>query len=248
MWRACRTAALCGSAMRFRALVGSRYRQLPERNPMQPSPSPAPSHKSPNPAPAVAEAPLPPAHVEYGEFGIRALAQVVDTLVGIALGLVGGILAAIVLAVMQAMGSVEPGWETRIQAESGLSAYGFSLLATALYHAISEGLGGASVGKLLCGLRVLSEDRSPARFGGTLIRSIAFLVDGLFFGLVAHSAMKGSPMNQRLGDQWGHTIVVRVRTVPASSRRGGGLVALGILAGLAVGSLILAVSTARLGL
>jgi len=40
------------------------------------------------------------------------------------------------------------------------------------------------------------------------VRSVAFYLDSLFFGLIAASSMQSSELKQRLGDKWAHTIVV----------------------------------------
>ena len=53
-----------------------------------------------------------------------------------------------------------------------------------------------------------------------MIRSLWFLVDGFFFGLVGYTSMQKSPLNQRYGDVWGHTVVVAAANVPAGSERG----------------------------
>lgn len=51
-----------------------------------------------------------------------------------------------------------------------------------------------------------------------LVRNLAFLIDSLFFGLVGASAMGKSPTNQRYGDQWARTLVVRVADLAPSQR------------------------------
>lgn len=51
------------------------------------------------------------------------------------------------------------------------------------------------------------------RAGGALVRSLAYYIDGFFFGVVAYSTMSKSPLKQRLGDQWGNTAVFRAASV-----------------------------------
>jgi uncharacterized RDD family membrane protein YckC len=140
----------------------------------------------------------------------------VDVLCAFAVGIVGLFIAIFVLAVRRQPG--DPAlW---IQAMSGLSAGGLlvSFLGNTLYHAISECIGGASVGKLVCGLRVVSEDFTPVSFRGALIRSAVFPLDAVFFGLIAYRSMKRSSLAQRVGDHWGGTAVVSRRNFPAAAR------------------------------
>ncbi len=155
-------------------------------------------------------------------FWIRALARLVDVVYGYAVGSVAGIAAAIVLLFLQALSIADPGWARRMS-----HPYLILILIPAgfvgnlSYHTLCEGIYGASVGKLVCGLRVLSEDQTPCRLGPAFIRSIAYLVDGLVFGLVGYLSMNKTPLSQRHGDHWAKTIVVRRAQVPAESKRSG---------------------------
>jgi hypothetical protein len=64
-----------------------------------------------------------------------------------------------------------------------------------------------------------------------LLRSLAYYFDGLFFGLVAYSSMKQSPLNQRYGDRWAHTVVIRAKELPSGSRTGPEVFVLAFLMG-----------------
>ncbi|MEZ4316960.1 MAG: RDD family protein [Myxococcota bacterium] len=85
---------------------------------------------------------------------------------------------------------------------------GVGLGAMVLYATLAEWLGGATFGKFCTGLRVLSADGDPIDLKAAFIRSFAFFIDGLFFGLVAYSAVMRSLTGQRLGDEWADTVVV----------------------------------------
>ena len=50
-----------------------------------------------------------------------------------------------------------------------------TLLAVS-YFAITEGVWGASLGKALCGFRVVTESGAPPRFGRTLLRALVFFL------------------------------------------------------------------------
>jgi len=75
-----------------------------------------------------------------------------------------------------------------------------------------EWLLGCTPGKWLLRLRVLPQiQEGPLSFLSVLKRHVLDVVDGFAFGLVGISAMLRSQDRQRLGDRWGHTVVVRWR-------------------------------------
>jgi uncharacterized RDD family membrane protein YckC len=162
---------------------------------------------------------------QYAGFGVRAAARILDTLATLLFGAIGGAAGGVLAAVLSLMGILPRGWLERIQ---GLSAGGFAfgVLASVTYHTLAEGLGGASVGKALVGLRVTRDDLRPCGVGAAIKRNILYFVDSFFFGLVAYSSMSNSARQQRLGDKWGHTVVVRAASLPPNLRGG---VALGIV-------------------
>ena len=164
------------------------------------------------------------------QFGIRAMARVIDIVVAFLLGIVVVIVAFVVLVIRRQPG--DPRLWAQHMGGFSLASLAVSLAGNALYHSLSEFVGGASLGKLVCGLRVVSEDFTPVSFRGAFIRSIAFPVDGLFFGYIGYRSMKVSPLAQRNGDHWGNTAVVRLRNFKDSAR-GPVLVLLGLGMGLA---------------
>ena len=162
-------------------------------------------------------------------FLIRAIGRVVDIVVALGVGFVSAIIAIIVLAITRHPGDPVV-WA---QSMGGFSFTGLlvGFVGSTLYHSLSEYIGGASVGKLLCGVRVVSEEFGPVSFRGTLIRSVAFPIDGLFFGWIGYRSIKRSPLAQRVGDHWGRTTVVRMRAF-RSAARGPTRVLLGVFLGL----------------
>jgi len=171
-----------------------------------------------------------PAIVGAG-FWIRFLARALDTIYGFLFGYIAGFTGGVALAILQAHALVTPGWHQRLVA-SPASRIVLSLLGAVLYHTFCEGLSGASLGKLMCGLRVLSDDLTPCRLRPALIRSLAYYVDGLVFGVVAYLSMDKTPMRQRHGDHWAHTVVVKNSQAPETSKPSD----LRLLAALAAGS------------
>lgn len=178
-----------------------------------------------------------------GDFGVRAAARILDLifLVGLGFGVALGV--NIVLVGMARAGSIAPTWQVKVSAIT-LGSFGWSIVGTTLYYTLSEAVGGATVGKWICGLRVYSADFSPdgtflvalrrCTLSAALVRSLVFFIDSLFFCALAYGSMEGSRWRQRFGDKWGHTVVVKARStdLPAKSAIPGVLV--GILATSAI--------------
>jgi uncharacterized RDD family membrane protein YckC len=152
-------------------------------------------------------------------FWIRALARLVDTVYGFALGAVAGIFVGIIVPILEALSVVEPGWGDRILQGGMLVPALIGGVGYLFYYTACEGLCGASLGKLVCGLRVLSEDLSPCRLRPAFVRSLAGFVDGLFFGVIGYMSMSKTATQQRYGDHWARTVVVRNSQVPLGSKR-----------------------------
>jgi len=75
---------------------------------------------------------------------------------------------------------------------------------------------GATIGKMMFGLRVKSENGAPVTFGGALIRNLLYYVDAFFCGIVGYAFMSKSPLQQRLGDKAGKAVVVTKSTMEAA--------------------------------
>lgn len=74
-----------------------------------------------------------------------------------------------------------------------------------------EQLFGSTVGNGVVGLKPIPEDGTNAKisFLQSLKRHLLDPIDLFFFGLVAYLVIKSNPKNQRLGDIWAKTIVVK---------------------------------------
>jgi len=106
---------------------------------------------------------------------------------------------------------------------------GVGCVAFLLYTTLAEHLGGATLGKVLTGLRVVSVEPGggPVGLRGALVRNLGFFVDSLFFGMVAYSHMANNLRRQRLGDEWAGTVVVWKSDAPVRSAVVGWLVGAG---------------------
>lgn len=98
--------------------------------------------------------------------------------------------------------------DTVYEAEIG-PTFGLFLLFTLLYFALPEALAGASLGKLMTGIRVVRPDGSHIGIGRSLLRWLLWWVDGpitLFLcGIITSSVSRG---HRRLGDMAADSYVV----------------------------------------
>lgn len=174
-------------------------------------------------------------------FGIRALARIIDTIFALVVGFAAGLIAVMIILILHAEGIVPSGWQHRLHGFTA-TGLGFSFLGSTAYHFFCEGIHGATLGKLCCGIRVVAEDGSPSTLKGALIRTFAFYIDALFFGLVGYSSMKKSPLNQRYGDVWGKTAVFKVKEMSSESQRTPTLFILGLMTGAGCWVIMLALA------
>jgi uncharacterized RDD family membrane protein YckC len=151
-------------------------------------------------------------------FWRRALARLIDAVFHLMVAFVASVAAGIAIAIAAAL--THRPTDAAVAAVSALSATGVlaAYLGATATHVFAEGLHGSTLGKRICGIRVVAEDGRPATLVAALKREIAFFVDALFFGLVAVLAMSSSPRRQRTGDKWAHTMVVRLAAVPPAAR------------------------------
>ena len=164
------------------------------------------------------------------DFGIRFLARGLDLIFGFLLSLATGFASGIIFVILSAVGLLPEHWQDALQTESG-NPYGLGIVASFLYHAFSEGIAGTTLGKLVCGLNVVQLDGRPCTMLGAFKRDLVYYLDGIFFGLVAYESMKKSSLQQRHGDVWGKTVVVRKAIFLPNPKHSAWRVAVGILIG-----------------
>lgn len=128
--------------------------------------------------------------MQYVGVGPRFLAALID---GIILGIVVGLLSAV--------------FGTH---QTGISGSLSGVLAIA-YFIVMEATQGATVGKMVLGLRVVRVDGAPISWSESVIRNLLRIIDGLFAYLVGAIIIWNSPLKQRLGDKLAKTVVVKSR-------------------------------------
>lgn len=186
---------------------------------------------------ASARAPQPEETVGFSR---RAWGRVIDFFFGQASGIGGGVLAGIVLVILEASGVVRTGWAERLE-HGFLFNFLTGAAATVVGMALSTAVCGASAGKWLLGLRVIRMDGRRAGFIEGVLRELAYFIDSFFFGLVAKGKMDASVYRQRIGDNWANTTVVKADSLPAGTSSPMGRVVLGVGLGLTVQALMLTV-------
>ncbi|MCH6160611.1 RDD family protein [Streptomyces marispadix] len=135
----------------------------------------------------------------------RALAVFID------LVLAWAVYLAVSLALLTAVASLDEAAVAAVQVAL------FLLVLVGVPVAVETLSRGRSVGKVLCGLRVLREDGGPVRFRHALVRGAIGVIEiQVFFGVVACAASLVSARGRRLGDVFAGTLVVRER-VPEPS-------------------------------
>jgi uncharacterized RDD family membrane protein YckC len=163
-------------------------------------------------------------------FGVRFLARFVDLFASLVFGLMIGFIIGVVVAILAKMGKMPDDWLAHLR-ERRWHVYGLGILGQYLYTALGEGIGGTTLGKLACGLTVVQKDGVPCTLAAAFKRDLLYYFDVLFFGIVGYLSMKGSPMQQRYGDKWADTVVVKKDTYQPAPPRSGARIFLGILAG-----------------
>src|ERR1700677_627769 len=128
----------------------------------------------------------------YAGYAIRFLARLIDMLFGLVVAYAAGFLAVLTIALLGSAGVIAPGWQHRLHAFSVLAIL-LAMAGDSIYHLFCEGIHGATVGKLCCGLRVISQDGRPSTFKGAFIRTLTYPIDSFFLGLVGYDSMRKSP-------------------------------------------------------
>lgn len=86
--------------------------------------------------------------------------------------------------------------------------FGVATLVYLVYTTASELIAGATVGKLVMGLKVIRLDGKAPRVGATLLRNLLRLIDVSILFPLAMALVLFTPLRQRVGDLAAGTVVV----------------------------------------
>lgn len=174
---------------------------------------------APTAAPSLERVPSEGGLIGQG-WGIRALARVIDIIL-IDVVIYGAYIVALFLYEITTSG-YDTVYLDRILTEAGTCLYLAGIVASTGYFVVCQSFHGSTLGKLMCGLVVVNDDGARAGLKANVVRELGYLIDSLILGLIAAAAMRQSPLKQRLGDRWAHTLVVKRSQVKPENRSGGG--------------------------
>jgi uncharacterized RDD family membrane protein YckC len=141
------------------------------------------------------------AEYEFASLFRRFLATSIDNLVLL-------VPAAIVIALLFSNVEAVPGNPIRFLCMIFFAAALF-FIGGYLYHSLLEGLFGQTLGKKMCGIRVLKADFTPCGLSAGFLRNLMRIVDAFFYYLVAAISLAGTFKWQRLGDLVAETVVMK---------------------------------------
>jgi uncharacterized RDD family membrane protein YckC len=174
----------------------------------------------------------PPGTLEGVSFWPRALARGIDLILHYIVTYCAGLFFAMLLLLAATL--AHHTGPLRFGHGGQLWLFMASIFGLMAYHAICEGVYGSTVGKLVLAMVVVQEDGTPCRFGSAVIRSAAYAIDQLFFGIIGYTCMQKTAKEQRHGDEWAHTIVCQRSNVSPENRRAVGRFLLALLLALTV--------------
>jgi uncharacterized RDD family membrane protein YckC len=98
-------------------------------------------------------------------FWIRALARVIDFFFSMLVSVVTGFVTSVLLYILDIAGIIGPEWRQHVS-DLTLGSFVFGFFGSISYHTFCEGIHGATLGKLCCGLCVMNEDMKPSNLKG----------------------------------------------------------------------------------
>jgi len=140
--------------------------------------------------------------MEYISVGRRAVAIIVDTVLLLFVSIV-------IIAITGDVGTVTTtDTSFEFEASGGGLSTALVVIASFAYFIVLEAVMGATLGKLLVGIRVVMLDGSDVTWAASVIRNLFRVIDGFFLYLVGAIIVWNSAKRQRLGDQVARTVVV----------------------------------------
>jgi len=172
-------------------------------------------------------------------FWPRVAARMVDLVAHYLIGICTGMFFGFLIGVAAALTRQPSGPLIQKLMGGGVGVFLFATLGFAAYETVFESVHGSTLGKRMLSMVVVQEDGTPCRLGPALIRSLAYFLDALFFGVIGYMAMQNSQQEQRHGDKWAHTVVCKRSGVKPENLRGGGRFAAALLLAAMADSAIL---------
>lgn len=135
--------------------------------------------------------------------------------VGLGVRIVAGIIDTVILGVVAYFIAIITGQTTDAGFELSGSPAFLAIIVYFAYFIVMEAMTGATLGKMIVGLRVVRVDGTAISWRESAIRNVPRIVDGFILYLVGIILIATSPKRQRLGDRPADTLVVAKGTVSA---------------------------------
>ena len=165
--------------------------------------------------------------VEYASLGWRFTAVLIDTVVLFCIWTVMLLVDMFVLMGRSSLNASDPAAAQALSREitqkivdqqlgnSNLLFYVIVFGSLFIYYLLLEAFFTASVGKLVCRMRVTMADGSRPGGVAIVVRNLVRVPEAMFFYIPSGISCSASPRRERLGDYAARTVVVRRRLVPA---------------------------------
>jgi len=165
--------------------------------------------------------------VEYASLGWRFTAVLIDTVVLFCIWTVMLLADMVVLMGQSSLNASDPAAAQALSREitqkivdqqlgnSNLLFYVIVFGSLFIYYLLLEAFFAASVGKLVCRMRVTKADGSRPGGVALVVRNLVRVPEAMFFYIPSGISCSASPRRERLGDHAAHTVVVRRRLLPA---------------------------------
>ena len=151
--------------------------------------------------------------VDYASLGWRFTAVLIDTVVLLGLWIIVLMVYIVVLAGQGRIDPNDPAAAQQLSQEIGGSGVLNIVILGSLfiYYVVLEAIFAASVGKLVCRMRVVMADGSRATGLAVVVRNVIRVPEAIFFYIPSGISCAVSPRRQRLGDHAARTVVIRRR-------------------------------------
>lgn len=163
---------------------------------------------------------LPVTKLQGQGFARRAVAYIIDNLIYIGVFLFMTLVVGLLITFISYILFPEYDVVTDSTMQRWVSIL-LSIVLAVVYFASFEWLFGATPGKVLMSMRVVSDDGRPCGFKAAIIRAFLRYIDALFFAIPAYASMSSDERRQRLGDKAAHTVVVNKHDPLINGRRQG---------------------------
>jgi len=172
--------------------------------------------------------------IGYASLGWRFVAVLIDTAVLVSIWIAMLIVDMVVLmgqssispkdsaAAQELSREISQKIMTQQLGNSSVLFYAILFGSLFVYYLVLEAIFAASVGKLVCGMRVTMADGSRPTRAAIVVRNLVRVPEAMFFYIPSGMSCGASPHRQRLGDYAAHTVVIRRHmTVAGSPPRAG---------------------------